>query len=157
MSSKDQRADHQLHTLERWRRLELESAQAEHLARQATEREHQTKLDNAHAVVEQAQAFARAQCESGAQLSPDSLRLATIFAGVQQKALKDADAALKSSQQAVHEAHEQVVNRSENLFGIEKLRERRQQENARDALTSAQSALDEQALLKLSRENSKGR
>ena len=149
----DRKDDRQLQTLERWKRLELESAQAEHVACQTREQERESERKQVLDAIAEIQDFARAQYDSGSRLSTDALLLASEFSKLQQKALADADTALKESQEAVSKAHSEVVSRSEHLFGIEKLRERRREEAVRGALQSAQTELDEQALLKLSSED----
>ena len=149
----DRKGDRQLQTLERWKRLELESAQAEHVACQTREQERQSERKQVLDAIAEIQEFARAQYDSGTRLSPDALLLANEFSKLQQTALAAADTALRESQDAVSKAHSEVVNRSEHLFGIEKLRERRREEAVRNALRSAQTELDEQALLKLSSED----
>lgn len=144
--------DRHLHTLERWKRLELEQAQAEHLACQAIERERQGECDRVQEIIASTQSFARDQCDSGAALSVETLLLVTRYSRAQQRVLADAEQALAKSREAVEQAHSEVVVRSEHLFGIEKLRDRRLEQRTQDEARKEQHRLDEGALLKLNGE-----
>jgi hypothetical protein len=147
--------ERQLHTLERWQRLELEAAQVEHLARRAVEQEKQHERDRVREVVESTQSFARDKCDRGAALSPETLLFAARYSQTQQQLLADAERSLEESRAAVEEAHGHVVSRSEHLFGIEKLRDRRGEQRSQDAARQEQNRLDEGALVKLSSESAK--
>jgi flagellar biosynthesis chaperone FliJ len=154
MSDKDAN-ERQLHTLERWQRLELEAAQVEHLARRAVEQEKQHERDRVLQAVESTQSFTRDKCDRGATLSPQTLLLAARYSQTQQQQLAEAERSLTQSRAAVEEAHGQVVSRSEHLFGIEKLRDRRRERRSQDEARQEQNRLDEGALVKLSNESVK--
>jgi hypothetical protein len=151
MSTGDgRRDDKHLETLERWKRLELEAAQAEHRVRQAAEAEKRSQHERVQGVIDDAQQFARSQCESGARLSPQALLLAARFSQAQERALAQAQQVLRESQEAELAARQEVISRFGHLAGIEKLRERRRERAAREELQQQQKGMDEHALLKLS-------
>lgn len=138
----------QLHTLERWRSAELESAQAEHvrLARAAAEKE--SARDRVQAGLDDAQSFARERLVSQ-QLSVEALRRIGEFTALQRQDLATAQAALKESRAHCEAAREQVLKEFEELSVVQRLSKRRELEADRDAERAQQKRLDEQALSRL--------
>jgi hypothetical protein len=151
MSGSDKtRSDKQLHVLERWKALELDEAQANYTQRQQQEQEKQEGVSGVEAVIASTQDLVRRQYEQTHPLSADELRRINDYATVQAQALHEAHKALAASQAATAAAHAQVVDQCEQLFGIERLRERRGEQAALEDTRREQRHLDDFALLRAS-------
>lgn len=157
MSGADKsRSDKQLHVLERWKALELDEAQANYTAQQQQEQEKQEGVKGVEASIASAQEFVRQQFEQAHPLSAEELRRVNEYAAVQAQALQDARKALEQSQAATAAAHAQVVDQCEQLFGIERLRERRSGQALLEDTRREQRRLDDFALLRASQDAGSG-
>ena len=157
MSDTDKsRSGKQLHVLERWKALELDEAQAKYTEQQQREQEKQEGVSCVEAVIASTQEFMRNQYEQEHPLSADELRRINEYAAVQAQALQDARKALEESQAATAAAHAQVVDQCEQLFGIERLRERRHGQALLEDTRREQRLLDDYALLRASMDDGPG-
>ncbi len=138
-----------LQTLERWRNLQLEDAQARHSALQQVETDKRTHLQKVQQALADVQLFARGEMTEGRGLSPDALQRTMQYVAVQTGVLKTATDALKECETATAEAHAEVVSRSEDLFGVERLRERHAAAALIENSRREQRQLDDLALLRV--------
>jgi hypothetical protein len=149
MKDDNPRDSRQLRTLERWRSVELEAAQAQHatLARVTTQKA--SAVNRVESDIADTQTFARDQLLAGGPLSPEMLRGSLAFTALKEKELIEAQAALEESRASSDAAHASVVEHFEQLSVVEKLRERRAAETVKELARLAQKRLDEHALSRL--------
>ena len=136
-------------TLERWRAAELEAAQAEHVKLERIRLEKQSIVDGVESEIDAMQSFVREQVSDGQAISAEALQRFTRFAALQAQELSTAQQALETSRNDSEAAHTNVVEHFERLSVVERLRERRQAEAAKDAVRVAQKQLDEHALSRM--------
>lgn len=146
----NRQGDKQLRTLERWKTLEVEQAQAQHVVEQSKEKERQAAVDDVVARIEQADDLTRTQFDSSQPLSPETLLRLAHYTAVQRDAMHLAEEALREAQTNVEQARSHLLKQTEELFGVERLRERRADEATLDTSRREQRQLDDYALLRLS-------
>jgi flagellar export protein FliJ len=139
----------QLHTLERWRTAELDSARAQHVELTRVMSEQESVRDRTQGELADTQSFVRERLESAEPLSPESLRQFAEFAAIQRQQLAVAQAAVEESRARCEAARAEVVERFEQLSVVQRLSQRRDQEAGRELQRSEQKRLDEQALTRL--------
>lgn len=145
----DNRSDREtakLRTLERWRTVELEDAQAHYAEMARIADEKQQEVGRVEDSIASMQSYHREQLLGSASLSVESLRRVLEFSAQQAGELKQAKSALEVSQENSTQAQEAMTARFEQLAVVEKLRERRQTEIARELLQAQQKQLDEHAM-----------
>ncbi len=143
---------HQLRTLERWRTAELESAQAERAQLERAAQERESVRDGVQAKLTDTQSFVRDRLAGIEPLLPEALRQCAAFAALQRDELEVAQGALDESRAQCDAAHEQVINRFEELSVVQRLSRRRALEAGRELERAAQARLDEQGLSRLAAE-----
>jgi hypothetical protein len=135
----------QLRTLERWRTVELENAQAEYAALLKIALDKQSVHERIREDIEAAQTVAR-DTLGRAQLSVEALRRLHEFAVLQATELKAAATELEQSQTRLNEGHAHLVEHFERLSVVERFKERRAREGMKDLAREDQKRLDEQAM-----------
>lgn len=144
--NKDAQSDSTLETVEKWRNLQLERARLEHSERQRVVADRQESVDEVQASIDESQALARNQAQDAQLISPDTLTRIQAFTALQMRELERAADALKQSETQAAAAFAEVQNKFRALNVVEKLRERRAADNAREASRRSQANLDDQAL-----------
>ena len=139
------RTSEQWIALERWRKAQLESAQSAHAVLVARLERQQTERTLLEQQISDLQEFARTELAQSRALSAAALLRLTQFASQQAQALERSEAALAAIQAETNTAQEVLKTRFQELSVIEKLRERRAQEQRQVAQRREQRWLDEQA------------
>jgi hypothetical protein len=137
-----------LHTLQRFRQWQLDSAQAEHVQRQAQLAERQQWVEGIQTDVATLQERSRGLCTPGAPLSVDSLTRARQYLVTQIEELTAAAEALRQSELDADRSHAAVQATFEQREIVERLSLRRARHAAVDAARCDQKQLDDQALLR---------
>jgi flagellar export protein FliJ len=137
-----------LHSVERWRAAELDKAQGTHAERQKTVDERAAAVQAVQNTIEESNELARAQA-SGRVLSVDALARIRHYTAAQLQKLDEASQELDSSKREAEAARLAMCRKFEELSAVEKLRDRRSEEAARDAERQNQKRLDDQALLRV--------
>jgi hypothetical protein len=114
----------QLRTLERWRKLQLEAAQAEHAVLAARAAQLTAALDDIRQQIAQTQELLRGELAQARPLSPATLLRFTQFAAVQAGELVHREAAGKAAQAEAGASRERVKRRFQDLSTVRKLGER---------------------------------
>jgi hypothetical protein len=146
---KDNRPDRpsqQLRTLERWRTLELEDAQAHYAEQARIAAQKQADVDRVAGAIADTQSLLRDQLSGGAPLSVDSLRRLADYSAQQTEQMQQAEKALEKSKADSEQAQAAMAAQFEQLTVVEKLRARRDAQLAKEALQLQQKHLDEHAL-----------
>jgi hypothetical protein len=136
----------QLRTLERWRTMELEGAQAHYAEQARIAAQKESEVDRVANAIADTQSLLRGQLLANAPLSVESLRRVAEFSALQVQEMKQARSALEISQTNSARAQAAMVAQFELLAVVEKLRARRDVEVAKESLQQQQKHLDEHAL-----------
>ena len=135
----------QLRTLERWRTVELENAQAEYaqLLRIALEKRSMHGRIGEQIVAAQAEAR---DLLSGATLSVEVMQRLHAFASRQACELQAAQVEVEKSQEKLEAGRDNLLQHFERLAVVERFKERRERQVMKQTMRVDQKQLDEHAL-----------
>lgn len=141
--------DKQLHTLQRWRALELEQARVEHARQLEAARTVREAVAGIERAIDETQRAAHARLADPRPPRVEELRRLGEYVAWQAAELTVRRQELQAQEATAEETRRQVVQRFEALSSVERLRERAQRDRAVAELRREQKLIDEQALRRL--------
>lgn len=141
-----------LASVARWRGLELENARLEHAAAERALREQQRLLGEIDARLEDSRKFESTASSAG--VSAAALRHARAYSQWQTRELEQQRTRVADAERVVTQARAEIVSRFQEVRVIDRLRERRTDDAALEAIRAQQKSLDEHALLREARHHS---
>jgi flagellar export protein FliJ len=143
--------EQKLKSLEKWRNLELDQAQAEHVKMLSKAAGNERALAAVRDTIADSQDRVRAETSDNRIISVDALTRLRHYTTVQTGELKKAQTSLEEAQREVATARKTLLKKHENVSVVERLRKRREVQAAKDGLRREQKRLDDQALLRVRR------
>jgi len=135
----------QLQALERWRQMQLETAQARHAELAAHAEQQRALVEYCKQQCLASHELLRSHLHSSRPLSAAALLQLSQFAGLQAEEQRRHEARLASAQAAADEAHRRVKECFEQLSVVQKLTARRHAQLHQAEQRRQQRTLDEQA------------
>jgi hypothetical protein len=135
----------QLHALERWRQLQLETAQSRHAELAARVEQQRRRVESSQQQCQATQELQRSQLQSAQPLAVDVLLRLTQFTTLQAEELQRHEATLASARSAADQAQRLVQECFEQLSVVQKLRARRGAQAREAQQRRSQRTWDEQA------------
>src|SRR5437868_5878515 len=135
----------QLQALERWRRMQLDTAQSQLAAALAHAEQQRTRVAQCMQQLLEVQELVRSELRSAQPLSAVALLQLTQFVSLQVEVLRAAEALLGKAQAEADAAHQVVKTCFQELSVVQKLSARRGAQLKEALARQQQRALDEQA------------